>query len=129
MIKYSKIVAKMVGGLMFFGIFFSVLFYYNFPPTFNLFFEKLLLAIIGAVIVGFWVMVAFDFLLKLILEDMDDCGVEGLLEGGIFQRFQLLRRQFMPGGEYMPFVKVRVGIESRDKENKKEKGKREKDNS
>lgn len=127
MIKYSKIVSKILGTLMFFIVFFSVLFYNNnFPPSFTLLFERALLAFMTAAIVWFWTMIACDFLFKGIIEEIEDYGIEGILEGGILQRFQMLRAKFMPGGEYMPFVKVKVE-KSKEKDSEKNKKREEKE--
>ena len=47
--------------------------------------------------------VVSDIIIKGIITDIGDTGVDGLLEGGLLQRFHMMREQLVPGGSEVPF--------------------------
>jgi len=98
---------RMFGGVVFFGVLISLL---AGARTIDnaLLLRALSIALasgIGSWFVGF---IISDIVLKGILADFDgeNEAMENLLEGGILQRFQMMKEEFVPGGEEMPFVNV-----------------------
>jgi hypothetical protein len=49
-------------------------------------------------------LVISDIVVKGIVTDIGDTGVEEIIEGGILQRVQTLQEQLVPGGRELPFV-------------------------
>lgn len=45
-----------------------------------------------------------DIVIKGMLTDIGDTGVEGMIEGGLLQRFQMMQEQLVPGGSEVPFT-------------------------
>jgi hypothetical protein len=73
-------------------------------------FPDYLMALIGAFaagVVGWFIgTIVCDILLKGIIADFGDDRIEGMVEGGMVQRLQILKEQLVPGGAEMPFTNV-----------------------
>lgn len=98
---------RMFGGVVFFGVLISLLAGAEVIDN-ELILRAFSIALasgIGSWFVGF---IISDIILKGILADFDgeNDAMENLIEGGILQRFQMMREEFVPGGEEMPFVNV-----------------------
>ena len=98
---------KMFGGVVFFGVLISLLAGAQVIDT-ALVIRAFSIALVAGIMSWFIGFIISDIVLKGILADFngEDEAMENMLEGGILQRFQMMKDEFVPGGEEMPFAEV-----------------------
>lgn len=107
MIYWIKRGGRLFGWAVFYGVLIGLLVRAELYDS--VFLGRVLLIAIGAGIVSWFTgIVICDIILKGILTDIDgeNDAMENLIEGGILQRFQIMKEQSVPGGEEMPFTDV-----------------------
>lgn len=102
MMYWIKRGARILAGGVFFSVFIAMLLR---SPVFEL--ENLVVAAAYAFFAGitcwFIGIVISDIVIKGIITDIGDAGIEGIIEGGMMQRIQTLQEQLVPGGRELPF--------------------------
>lgn len=98
---------RMFGGAVFFGVLISLLAGAELID-YQLVVRACIIAAGSGIVSWFIGFIISDIIIKGIITDLDgeNDAMENLIEGGILQRFQMMKQQLVPGGEEMPFVEI-----------------------
>jgi hypothetical protein len=107
MMYWIKRGSGLFGWAVFYGVLIGLLIRTETYDT--VFLRRAVLITLGAGILSWFTgIIICDIILKGVLTDLDgeNDAMENLIEGGILQRFQIMKEQSVPGGEEMPFTNV-----------------------
>ncbi len=120
MIYWIKRGGRLFGSAVFFMVLIGMLAQ---PGSLQMsrFITALVVALVSGIICWFIGIIISDIILKGIITDLGDTGIDGMLEGGLVQRFKLMHERLVPGGAEMPFADMKPAETTHIKIKKKNK--------
>jgi len=120
MIRWIKRGAGIFGASAFFTALICMLIHGG-PLRFTSVAVALTVASVAGVIFWFFGAIVSDIVIKGMVTELGDPGVDALLDGGIVQRFHTMHERLLPGGSEMPYTNVKKTDKSSDNKKKRKK--------
>lgn len=120
MIRWIKRGAGIFGAVAFFAALICMLIHGG-PMQLTSVAGALIVASVAGLVFWFFGAVVSDIVIKGMVTDLGDPGVDALLDGGIVQRLHTMHERLLPGGSEMPYTNVKKADKSSDNKKKRKK--------